>query len=116
MNKNLKKGISAILLLGMLLTTGCTNSSELVKNQNQEIVELQKVRNQILARPAVTPKEKLAKKADLNLVNKQIEAAMKTAQQAQQMSNDQTANNVAGAVTAVGAVLGTAAVIHSITK
>lgn len=114
--KKIGRKIGAGILLSCLFLNACTSSNELVKMQNQEIVELQKIRAEIIARPATTTKQKLEKAADLKMVNNQIDQAMKTATEAQNLSNQQTANNVAGAVTAAGAILGGAAVIHNITK
>ncbi len=116
MNKNFKKGISGILLSVVLLTGCTTTSSEIVKAQNQEVIQLQKIRAEILARPTRTTKERLAKRADLKEINLQIEQSMKTAQEAQSMSNQQVTNTIGAAFTGVGAVLGTAATIHHITK
>lgn len=114
--KKLSKKIVSGMLLVCLVISGCTASSEIVKMQNQEIVELQKIRAEIVARPATTAKQKLEKAADLKMINNQIDQAMKTATEAQRLSNQQTSNSVAGAVTAAGAILGGAAIIHNITK
>lgn len=115
MKKNIIKRI-AVAILGSFLLVGCTTSNEIVKLQNQEIQELQKLRAQIIARPAVTAKEKLAKRADLKEINMQIDQSMKTAMQAQALSDSQTDNAIGAVLTGAGTVLGTAAVIHHITK
>ena len=112
------KKISVLLLLSLTLlaTTGCTSSQELVKNQNQEIMLLQQQRMIIVARPTKNAKELRAKQAELKVMNDMINQSTTTARQAQQMSNDQTNNNMKGAITGIGAILGTAAVIHGITN
>ena len=112
------KKLSLVLVLSALLlaTTGCTSSQELVKNQNQEIVMLQQQRAAIIARETKTAEEMLIKKKDLKLINEQIDQSIYTARHAQQMSNEQTNNNMKGALGGIGAILGTAAVIHSVTK
>ena len=115
------KKISLVLILSTILlgTVGCTSSQELVKNQNQEIMMLQQQRAIIIGRPTNNEQEMLVKKNDLKLINDQINQSMVTARQAQEMSNDQTNNNMKGtlgAIGGIGAVLGTAAVIHKITK
>ena len=111
------KKLSLVLVLSTLLVTaGCTTSQELVKNQNQEIVMLQQQRAMIISRPTKNAQEMLIKKKDLKLVNDQINQSIYTARHAQQMSNEQTNNNMKGAIGGIGAILGTAAVIHSITK
>jgi uncharacterized membrane protein len=112
------KKLSLVLVLSTLLlaTAGCTSSQELVKNQNQEIVMLQQQRATIIARQTKTAKEMLIKKKDLKLINEQIDQSIYTARHAQQMSNEQTNNNMKGALGGLGAILGTAAVIHSVTK
>ncbi len=112
------KKLSLVLVLSTLLlaTAGCTSSQELVKNQNQEIVMLQQQRATIVARPTRNAKEMLIKKKDLKLINEQIDQSIYTARHAQQMSNEQTNNNMKGALGGLGAILGTAAVIHSVTK
>lgn len=115
MNKSFVKKI-AIVLLGTVMLAGCTTSNEIVRMQNEEIRELQKIRAQIIARPAFTAKEKLAKRADLKEINMQIDQSMKTAMQAQTLSDSQTENAIGTVLTGAGAVLGTAAVIHHITK
>ncbi len=112
------KKLSLVLVLSALLlaTAGCTSSQELVKNQNQEIVMLQQQRATIIARETKTAQEMLIKKKDLKLINEQIDQSIYTARHAQQMSNEQTNNNMKGALGGIGAILGTAAVIHSVTK
>ena len=112
------KKISLVLVLSAILlgTAGCTSSQELVKNQNQEIVMLQQQRATIIARETKTAQEMLIKKKDLKLINEQIDQSIYTARHAQQMSNEQTNNNMKGALGGIGAILGTAAVIHSVTK
>ena len=112
------KKLSLVLVLSTLLlaTAGCTSSQELVKNQNQEIVMLQQQRATIIARPTKNAQEMLIKKKDLKLINEQIDQSIYTARHAQQMSNEQTNNNMKGALGGIGAILGTAAVIHSVTK
>lgn len=112
-----RKFLIVTILLGVLLG-GCTSSSTstLRETQNNEIAMLQEVKRQILLRPANTPKEMLAKKADLKIVDDQIESAMKVQQNAQSIQNQKTNNTIKSVVTGVGAVGAAAWGIHELTK
>ena len=114
----MKKIISSVILLTLLSLTGCANNQTkmLVQQQNQEVLQLQKVKNDILMRPTRNAKELLQKKAELKIVNDEIVSAQKAQANAQQISNEQTNNNVKGVLTGVGAVLGTIAVIDNVLK
>lgn len=115
MKKNTK--ILAIFTLLSLLATGCTNTSDaIVQNQNSEIIQLQQIRAQILARETKTALELKTKEADLNLINKQIQQAMETAKDAQNLSNQQNSQKVKNAVGIGATLLGGAAVIHQLTQ
>lgn len=111
-----KKTTAMVLLLGLILT-GCNSAtSALVESQNSEVVALQMARREILARPANTPKEMARKNADLKMINAQIHETQLAQHRAQDINDRKINNIVKGTITGVGAVLGTAAVIHNITK
>lgn len=114
----MKKIVSSVILLTLLSLAGCSNNQTkmLVQQQNQEVLQLQNIKNQILMRPTKNARELLQKKAELKVVNDEIVAAQKAQSNAQQISNEQTNNNVKGVLTGVGAILGTAAVLDNILK
>ncbi|MBC2855463.1 hypothetical protein H3N56_03005 [Cetobacterium sp. 2A] len=107
-----------ITILFSLLIGGCAPSSTAVlrEAQNNEIAMLQDVKRQILLRPANTPKEKLAKKGDLKMVDDQIASSMKVQQNAQNIQNQKTNNTIKSVVTGVGAVGAATWGIHELTK
>lgn len=112
-----RKFLITTILLGLLMG-GCapSSTSTLRETQNNEIAMLQEVKRQILLRPANTPKEMLTKKADLKIVDDQIESAMKVQQNAQSIQNQKTNNTIKSVVTGVGAVGAAAWGIHELTK
>lgn len=113
------KKITSIILLALSLgITGCTNSQTkmLIEQQNQEVLALQKMKMDILGRPTKDAYEMKRKQADLALIESQIKAAQAAQAKAQEIQNQKTNNVIKGAVTGTAAVLGTAAVIHNITK
>lgn len=115
----MKKTLTSGILLVMLLAgSGCTNSQtgRLVEQQNAEVLALQSTKRQILLEDANTPEALLRKKAKLKIVNDEIRAAQNAQMNAQTIQNQKTDNTVKGVLTGVGALVGTAAVIHNITK
>lgn len=109
------------LLLGCLLVLGligCTNSqtAALVEQQNAEVLALQQMRRQILLRPTRNAQELAYKKAELKMIDDEIRATQYAQYNAQQIQSQKTNNAVKGVITGVGAVLGTAATIHHITR
>lgn len=112
--KKFQKMLFILVLAGLL--NACTTSKELVQNQNQEIITLQSMRKKILEREVITPWQRMQKEQELKMINEQIAFSMKTAREAQEMSNEQTRNSVSGVVTATGVVLGTALVIDKISR
>ncbi|MGL6065239.1 MAG: hypothetical protein ACRC0S_09175 [Fusobacteriaceae bacterium] len=112
-----KKILSTVILLSMLVG-GCAPSSTAIlrEGQNNEIMMLQTLKRQILLTPATTPKEMLAKKAELKLVDDQLSSAMIVQQNAQSIQNQKTSNAIKSVITGVGAVGAAAIGIHEITK
>lgn len=109
---------SSILLVMLLIGSGCTNSQtgRLVEQQNSEILALQSVKRQILLENANTPEALLKKKAKLKIVNDEIRSAQGTQLSAQSIQNQKTDNTVKNVLTGVGALAGTVAIIHNLTK
>lgn len=112
------KKIIGVLLVSLMLFVGCTNSEtgRFVEQQNSEVVALQEMRRSILARPASTAEELSKKQAELKIVNEQIAATQGAQRNAQTIQDRKLNNLIKGTITGAGAVLGTAAVIHNVTK
>lgn len=113
----MKKRFLGIIILLTMAMGGCTSAtSNLRESQNNEIAMLQEAKRKILLRPAKTPKEMLAKKADLKIIDDEIRSAMLVQQNAQSIQNQKTNNTIKSVVTGVGAVGATVWGIHQLTK
>ncbi|MGL5723000.1 hypothetical protein [Cetobacterium sp.] len=113
-----KKILSTLLLGAMLAMTGCSSAStkQMRDSQTKEVLELQAMKREIMLLPESNAKQIAEKRAKLKTVNEQIEIALKTAQNAQQMENQQTNNSIKSAVTVGAGIIGAAAGIHQLTK
>lgn len=113
----MKKRILGIILLTVLIMGGCTNATTQLRDaQTNEILSLQEVKRQILLRPALTPREKIAKKEDLQEVNRQIEIALQIQKEAQSTNNQITSNTISSVITGAATVGGAVWGIHELTK
>lgn len=106
------------MLLLTLVVGGCTNTQtgRLVEQQNAEVISLQNTKRQILLENANSAEALLRKKAKLKIINDEIKAAQTAQMNAQKIQNQKTDNTVKGVLTGIGAVAGTAALIHNLTR
>ena len=113
----MKKSVLLTLLVGMFLT-GCTNNQtkQLVEQQNKEVIALQQLKMQVLARPTKNAQELLQKKAELKVIDDEIKSAQAAQANAQQIENEKNSNMIKNVITGTGAVIGTAFTIHELTK
>lgn len=113
-----KKLVTTLLLGAMLAMTGCSSAQtkQMRDSQTQEVLELQAMKRQIMMLPEDNATQIASKRAKLKTVNEQIEIALKTANNAQQLENQQTSNSIKSAVTVGAGILGAAAGIHQLTK
>lgn len=114
----MKKKILTAIILATMIIGGCTNNqtAQMREQQNTEIAMLQEVKRQILLRPAPTAKDILQKKAELKVVDEQIDSAIKVQNNAQNIQNQKTDNTIKSVITGVGAVGAAAWGIHELTQ
>ncbi|MGL4652622.1 hypothetical protein [Cetobacterium sp.] len=114
----MKKIINIFLIVLSLTVSGCANSQTkmMVEQQNQEIMALQKMKMDILARPSKDHVEMTRKQADLALVESQIKQAQQAQAKAQAIENQKNNNMLKNIIVGTTAVVGTAAVIHNATN
>lgn len=105
----MKKILLCFIIIGLM---GCSKTTALREEQNNQIIMLQDMKKQILLRPAHGEHELNLKNKELEMIDNQLKMAMRVQQNSQDVQNQKNKNMMGGVLTG----LGVASIVHYITK